>query len=264
MLIPLVVASVVLLTECASALAVSDRHLALRSVLQARQGFGGPPEAQIPPQCDSQCSVAEEAIQTCETDECLCTNQVVEGLAVCAGCILSVGGPPSAADVAQSQAQLSSFENACALAGDPVSSVTIPASALTAPSLSGGGPTATFGGGGPVTSSFTIPIATGSDGPSIFFSSSGGGAAPPSTPVDTASLSQSQSIGFSAPSVTDSPGSTVSHQTITGSASTDTGALNPTSPVIVSGAQATFGGLSTKVSIISAGMLGGILLVAGL
>ncbi|THG96525.1 hypothetical protein EW026_g5327 [Hermanssonia centrifuga] len=248
MLVSLAVVFAALLAKEVSAVAVGN-NLPLRSLLHVRQDQVIDPN-EIAPECQSICAVMVQAFNNCADDQCLCTNQVMQGTAQCLSCSINVGGPADASLQEQAQQALDQVEQSCLAAGDPVGSFTVSGAAA-------GAPTSTDG----LTDPLSIPFNTASASPSqsIFFSSPG-----------AAAPSGASSAGFSSSAPALPTQTALSHITVTAASTPSSGSstesagsdLNPTvSPA--SGSNATNGAMALTgvCNVVLAGIVGGIALV---
>ncbi|KAI0685320.1 hypothetical protein BC835DRAFT_1421341 [Cytidiella melzeri] len=228
-----------------------------KQMIQARQGSVIDP-SDIAPQCQTICAPMVSAFNNCTNDACLCTNSVIKATASCLDCNLAVDGPPTPSLVTQAQQALEGIEDACAAAGDSVTS-------LTVSGFTGGASTVVTSSGSGATVTATIPVVTSNTlSPSIFFSGTGASASSPSTSV----------IPISQMSIPAQP----SHITISGSQSpstspvvgfSSTGSLSGVSmgsaPTPTSGAGGTTSGgvfkLEKTSSLALAGVVGGAMLL---
>ncbi|KAF7799174.1 hypothetical protein EIP86_010405 [Pleurotus ostreatoroseus] len=240
----------------AALLAQQVSALTARDLLFLRQDN---PDDVIPAECETPCTDPVNAINTCTSVECLCNNQIAQELATCFSCVVSVDGPPTPADLTQAQdslngapkihtylfasdiqALLVAFEDQCAQASAPVSSLTVSSTSLSVT------------GTGTVVFSLASPTPSDSGTPSVFFSSNAGASASAGA---SAASNTAASAANSAATNTASGGSSTNpaQGSNTAATSSGSGALNPTN---VSGAQVAFGGLS-RLSVVAAGVLCG-------
>ena len=162
-----------------------------------------------------------QAFNGCQDDECLCTNANMQAIAQCLSCVISLDDAEQMSSlVTQAQAALDHIEDDCNSEALPVSSYTISGAA--------GGQTSAAG---PTDTSFSIPLATSTGAPSVFFSSpSSGGGATVSAPAPP--LSKSTVTALSTPGAAPSSGASPSSS----SGGSDSGALNPSAAPISNGA----------------------------
>ncbi|KAF8196955.1 hypothetical protein BJ912DRAFT_1039898 [Pholiota molesta] len=71
--------------------------------------------------CDQQCSVFENAVNTCTTTSCICSSSAEAGLQSCINC--AVDAAPTASVISSAQKLINTYEQAC-----PAASVTLPGS----------------------------------------------------------------------------------------------------------------------------------------
>lgn len=259
MLAYFVVLSIALLVHEASAVP-SDSHLRLRSFLTARQDEG---PTQIPSQCADTCAVTAQALNNCTTNECICNTQVIQSTAACFSCVVSL--QPSLSELQQAQEGLQELEDECAQAGDPVPSLTV--------SVSGAIPSDNPTGGSVLPS---IPVATGSQSQSIFFSAPGGVGSPsvapsasnPDTtagPASTGAANPDTSVPNASHTTVAAPGSSSSGSVlVTFSSDTNSGVLNPSAAPVsgsASGAASVLARGSQVALTVLIGVMGGFYLV---
>jgi len=137
------------------ALAVNLKHRALTT--NVKRQFSDP--GSFPSQCASQCQSVSNQVQSCSTDNCLCTSSLINALAACLQCAGNLVG-----DAQAEQASLDSVVQACAEEGF---------GGLPDPTLTGGG-----GGGG------SIPTTGGSGtaaAPTLSFQPTGSSGGTPAT-----------------------------------------------------------------------------------
>ncbi|TBU45383.1 hypothetical protein BD309DRAFT_718355 [Dichomitus squalens] len=156
----------------------------LAAIIRRQTGFD---PSQIPAQCQSDCSTAVTAINTCTDVSCLCSTSTNQGLYTCLECALSLS--PDASTLSQSQESLDNYEETCDQAGVNVTplSLTLPSGGASATATATAAPissTAVTGGSTPSTVKVSVTFNGGSTAATATATS-------PANTADTASSASS-------------------------------------------------------------------------